>query len=237
MSDETRVITTCENNVITRREESLTPKVFSEFNKVFISGKIEVEPKYSHNIKWEKFYRTTIKTERFSGTEDLIPVIIPETIIKKHQSLKSKLVEIAGQFRSYNRFENGHIHLDVFLFAMSINIYENESELEEPLNSNLIYLDGYICKPPTFRETPLGKQISDFLIAVNRSYGKSDYIPCIAWGRFAQLVATFNVGNRVNLYGRIQSREYFKRDSKDPMQGEYRLAYEISTTQIQKISD
>lgn len=241
MSDETGVARR-ENNVITRREEnSPTEKLFSEFNKVFVSGRIEAEFDYSHEVLWEKFYRTRVRVERLSGTEDLVPIVVSDLLIGRERmktSLEGKWVEVAGQFRSYNKLgEDGRKHLDLYLFVTAINIYDDEDELEEVTNSNLIYLDGYLCKPPVFRKTPLGRQITDLLIAVNRPYGKSDYIPCIAWGRVAQCTSEFEAGNRVKLYGRVQSREYFKRFSKDSEAGEYRDAYEISVMRMQKVED
>lgn len=241
MSDETRVARR-ENNVITRWEESSsTKRLFSEFNKVFVSGRIEAEFEYSHEVQWEKFYRTRVRVERLSGTEDLVPIMVSDLMIGKemlNKSLEGKWIEAAGQFRSYNKLgEDGRRHLELFLFVTAINIYEDEDELEEITNANLIYLDGYLCKPPVFRKTPLGRQITDLLIAVNRPYGKSDYIPCITWGRIAQWVSEFEVGNRVKLYGRVQSREYFKRYSNDSEAGEYRNAYEISVMRMQKVED
>mgnify|MGYP005759822035 CR=1 FL=1 len=241
MSDETGVAI-WENNVITRREEnSPTEKLFSEFNKVFVSGRIETEFDFSHEVLWKKFYRTRVRVERLSGTEDLVPIVVSDLLIGRERmktSLEGKWVEVAGQFRSYNKLgEDGRRHLDLFLFVTAINIYDDEDELEEVTNANLIYLDGYLCKPPVFRKTPLGRQITDLLIAVNRPYGKSDYIPCIAWGRVAQWASEFEVGNRVKLYGRVQSREYFKRFSKDTEAGEYRDAYEISVMRMQRVED
>ena len=241
MSDETGVARR-ENNVITRREEnSPTEKIFSEFNKVFVSGRIEAEFDFSHEVLWEKFYRTRVRVERLSGTEDLVPIVVSDLLIGRERmktSLEGKWVEVAGQFRSYNKLgEDGRKHLDLFLFVTAINIYDDEDELEEVTNANLIYLDGYLCKPPVFRKIPLGRQITDLFIAVNRPYGKSDYIPCIAWGRVAQWASEFEVGNRVKLYGRVQSREYFKRFSKDTEAGEYRDAYEISVMRMQKVED
>lgn len=199
MSDETGVARR-ENNVITRREEnSPTEKIFSEFNKVFVSGRIEAEFDFSHEVLWEKFYRTRVRVERLSGTEDLVPIVVSDLLIGRERmktSLEGKWVEVAGQFRSYNKLgEDGRKHLDLFLFVTAINIYDDEDELEEVTNANLIYLDGYLCKPPVFRKTPLGRQITDLFIAVNRPYGKSDYIPCIAWGRVAQWASEFEVGN------------------------------------------
>ena len=241
MSDEKGVVRR-ENNVITRKEEnSTTEKFFSEFNKVFVSGRIEAEFEYSHEVMWEKFYRTRVRVKRLSGTEDLVPIMVSDFLIGQEmmkKSLEGKWVEVAGQFRSYNKEgKDGRKHLELFLFVTAINIYENEEELEEVTNSNLIFLDGYICKPPVFRETPLGRQITDLFIAVNRPYGKSDYIPCIAWGRVAQWVSKLEVGNRVQLYGKIQSREYFKRYSKDSEAGEFKCAYEISVMRIQRLGD
>lgn len=241
MSDETGVAI-WENNVITRREEnSPTEKLFSEFNKVFVSGRIEAEFDFSHEVLWEKFYRTRVRVERLSGTEDLVPIVVSDLLIGRERmktSLEGKWVEVAGQFRSYNKLgEDGRRHLDLFLFVTAINIYDDEDELEEVTNANLIYLDGYLCKTPVFRKTPLRRQITDLLIAVNRPYGKTDFIPCIAWGRVAQWASEFEVGNRVKLYGRVQSREYFKRFSKDTEAGEYRDAYEISVMRMQKVED
>ncbi len=241
MSDETGVARR-ENNVITRQEEnSTTEKLFSEFNKVFVSGRIEAEFEYSHEVMWEKFYRTRVRVERLSGTEDLVPIVVSDLLIGRERmkkSLEGKWVEVAGQFRSHNKEgSDGRKHLELFLFVTAINIYENEDELEEITNANLIFLDGYLCKAPVFRKTPLGRQITDLLIAVNRPYGKSDYIPCIAWGRVAQWVSEFEVGNRVQLYGRAQSREYFKRYSKDSEAGEFRDAYEISVMRMQRVED
>lgn len=241
MSDETGVAI-WENNVITRREEnSPTEKLFSEFNKVFVSGRIEAEFDFSHEVLWKKFYRTRVRVERLSGTEDLVPIVVSDLLIGRERmktSLEGKWVEVAGQFRSYNKLgEDGRRHLDLFLFVTAINIYDDEDELEEVTNANLIYLDGYLCKTPVFRKTPLRRQITDLLIAVNRPYGKTDYIPCIAWGRVAQWASEFEVGNRVKLYGRVQSREYFKRFSKDTEAGEYRYAYEISVMRMQKVED
>ena len=241
MSDETGVARR-ENNVITRQEEnSTTEKLFSEFNKVFVSGRIEAEFEYSHEVMWEKFYQTRVRVERLSGTEDLVPIIVSDLLIGRERmkkSLEGKWVEVVGQFRSHNKEgSDGRRHLELFLFVTAINIYENEDELEEITNANLIFLDGCLCKPPVYRKTPLGRQITDLIIAVNRPYGKSDYIPCIAWGRVAQWVSEFEVGNRVQLYGRVQSRKYFKRYSKDSEAGEFRDVYEISVMRMQRVDD
>lgn len=236
MSDER--VTRRENNVITRKEEnSPRKKIFSEFNKVFVSGILDAEFEYSHEVLRKKFYRTRVRVTRFSGTEDLVPIIVSEGLIEQEieSSHEGQWVEIAGQFRSYNKKgEDGRSHLTLFVFVTEINIYKNKEELEEPTNANLIYLDGYICKPPVYRKTPFGRTITDLLIAINRPYGKSDYIPCIAWGRMAQWTSGLEVGTRVQLYGRVQSRKYFKR-LQDSAGGEYREAYEISVIRMHQV--
>ena len=239
MSEEARV-TKRENNVIIRKEKELpNSRIFTEFNKMFICGEIENEFEYSHEMYWEKFYRTRIKVRRLSGIEDFIPIVVSGVLLGKemmNKSFKGKFVEAAGQFRSYNRRdETGRSHLELFLFVLSINIYEDEEEMEELSSTNLLYLRGYLCKPPVFRETPLGREITDLLIAVNRRYGKADYIPCIAWGRNAKWVSKLDVGNQIELYGRVQSREYFKRVSKGSEVGEYKQAYEVSIMKVQKL--
>ena len=238
MSEETAVLT-WENNFITRKEEELpNQRIFTEFNKVFISGRIESEFEYSHKTLWETFYRTRVRVKRLSGAEDCVPLIVSNLLIEKHvmnKSLEGKWVEVVGQFRSFNKWgEDGRRHLELFLFVTLINIYDNENELEEAANANLIYLDGYVCRPPVFRITPLGREIADLFIAINRSYGKSDYIPCIVWGRLAKAVSKFEVGDRLQLYGRIQSRKYFKKNLPD---GESRDAYEVSVMTVQKVQD
>lgn len=242
MSDETELVRR-ENNVITRQEENAAnDKLFGEFNKVFVRGRIDAEFEYSHETHWEEFYRTRVRVTRFSGTEDLVPIVVSDLLIGKEQMKKSfegKFVEVAGQFRSCNKLgEDGRKHLDLFLFVTAIKIYEDEEEMEEATNANLIYLDGYLCKPPVLRKTPLsGRYITDLLIAVNRPYGKSAYIPCIAWGRVAQWASEFEIGNRVRLYGRVQSRKYFKRDSPDSEIGVFKEAYEISVMRMQRVED
>ena len=155
-------------------------------------------------------------------------------------SLIGKRVEIAGQFRSYNRKDDNSEkkHLDLFVFVTAINIYDKESSViaEENKMQNIIYLDGYICKKPEYRSTPLGREISDIFIAVNRPFWRSDYIPCIAWGRLARWSAEFEVGDRIQIYGRIQSRKYFKREFGSSVEGEYKEAYEISVKKLKKVS-
>lgn len=233
------------NNMLAVRENVITSKeegnVFGRFNKVFVSGRIEEEFKYNHQVMWENFYETRVIVTRHSGTEDFVPIVISEKLLPKNflnQSFVDKWVELAGQFRSRNEEgKDGKRHLKLFLFVTAINIFDSEDEMEEANDANLIYLDGYICKPPVYRTTPLGREIADLLVAVNRNYGKSDYIPCIAWGRNAQWASYLEVGDRIELYGRIQSREYFKKFSPESEAGEWREAYEISIMRVKEADD
>lgn len=207
-------------------------KTFVKFNKAFVSGRIEADFKYDHEILGEKFYRTRIKVQKTSGAENLVPIIVSYSLIGSkniQQSFKDKFVEVTGQFRSHNKLnDDGHKSLELFLFVMAIHVYEDKESLEESLNSNLVYLDGYLCKPPVYRKTHLGRQSTNLLIAVNRDFGKSSYIPCVALDRVALSASTLEVGNRVQLYGEISSRKYFKKFSPTSKDGEYKVAYEIS---------
>lgn len=229
-----------QDNVITRREEkSLNTTFFNDFDKVFVNGIIEEEFEFSHQEFHQRYYQTRIKVARASGTEDLVPILVTDFLIGEklnHQSLKGKWLEVAGEFMTFNRIgEDGCRHLKQFVIPTEVNICNSEYELKEDANSNSIYLDGYICKKPTFRSTPFGRQITDLLIAVNNSHNKSSYIPCIAWGRLAKWAGKLEVGDRVQLYGRIQSREYFKKLSEDGNSGKYKTAYEISIIVMQKV--
>ena len=234
-------VTRNKKNAIILREENPNEKGYQTTNKVFVRGIIEDELEYSHTILWEKFYRTKIIIKRLSGTKDYIPILISEFLISEkimNKSLKNKWVEGFGQFRSHNSKmnEDGKSHLDLYVFITDINIYENEYEMEENEKANnMIYLDGYICKQPIFRQTPSERKITDLLIAVNRSYGKADYIPCIAWGRVAEWAAYLDIGTRVELNGRIQSRKYLKKPFPDSEVGERKIAYEVSITRMQKV--
>lgn len=242
MKNDETLIAVRESEVFTRIEESSTKKgIFSEFNKAFVSGKIETELKYSHHVAcWRMFYKTKVRVKRLSGTEDLIPIIVSDSLIKPEmlkKPLKGKWVEIAGQFRSHIKLDEvGKRHLELFLFVTRIDIYENEYDLKEKLTPNIIYLDGYVHEPPTYRVTPSGKQVTDLTILLKRPYDKTDQIPCIAWDKAAQLSKEFEVGSRVQLYGRIQSREYLKRYSQN-LKEEYKEDYKVSVIRIQKVEE
>lgn len=192
-------------------------------NQVTISGKV-TSINFSHELLGEKFYLVNICVERLSGSTDDIPAMVSDRLIHFEESYVGKYVTVSGQFRSYNqKYDEGKKKLVLFVFAEEIMFGEQFD------SSNTVSLDGYICKQPTFRQTPFGRQISDVLIAVNRSYGKSDYIPCIIWGRNARFASSLNVGDVVHVFGRIQSREYLK-------DGQTLIAYEVSTQSIEKMA-
>lgn len=197
-------------------------------NKVNVVGEIVSDFKYSHK-SWEKIYVANIALERASGAIDVIPVMIPESLIDWNLNWKGTRVEIIGRFQSHNIHEDNKNKCQLYIFAKKI------SETKEQRDDNRIYAEGYICKKPTYRETPLGRRISDVFIAINRPGGKSDYIPCICWERNAIFASGMDVGRKVRIGGRIQSRNYLK----DVGQGEHeiRVAYEISVNRIDLIQE
>lgn len=192
-------------------------------NKVNIIGTIASEFKKSHSVMNEDFYIFQIHTKRLSETLDTIPVIISERLIDINQKWIGKQIDLSGNFRSYNKYELEKSR--VILYVMAKNLKETNF-----LDNNKIFLDGYICKQPIYRKTPLGREITDFILAVNYSHRKSSYIPCVAWGKNARLVSGFSVGTRLQINGRIQSREYSKRMERGGVQ--IRVAYEVSVLKI-----
>ena len=199
-----------------------------ENNQVSIVGEIISDFQYSHEVYGEGFYMVEVAVSRLSNFSDYIPLMISERLIDTSQSYIGQKVYVTGQFRSYNRHEELKNRLILSVFVREIEFIEEETE---EMKSNQILLDGYICKDPIYRKTPLGREIADLLVAVNRSYGKSDYIPCICWGRNARFAARFEVGVHVQIWGRIQSREYVKRLNEDEV--EKRTAYEVSVSKIE----
>ena len=199
-----------------------------ENNQVSIVGEIISDFQYSHEVYGEGFYMVEVAVSRLSNFSDYIPLMISERLIDTSQSYIGQKVYVTGQFRSYNRHEELKNRLVLSVFVWEIEFIEEETE---EMKSNQILLDGYICKDPIYRKTPLGREIADLLVAVNRSYGKSDYIPCICWGRNARFAARFEVGVHVQIWGRIQSREYVKRLNEDEV--EKRTAYEVSVSKIE----
>lgn len=193
-------------------------------NKVFISGEIVSDATFSHEVYGEGFYEFFVRVLRLSGQADILPVTVSERLIESGKLSIGKQITALGQFRSYNKLENGKSRLMLTVF-----IRELLKESEEK-NPNNILLSGYICKPPVYRTTPFNREIADILVAVNRAYNKSDYIPCIAWGRNARFVRNLNVGDRVAISGRIQSREYQKRLSETDVKT--MTAYEVSVSKL-----
>ena len=199
-----------------------------ENNQVSIMGQIISPFTFSHQVFGEGFYLTDVLVKRLSDSEDRIPVMISERLIDVTQDYEGEYIQVYGQFRSYNRHEEKKNRLVLSVFAREVSFVEEE---DDSVKSNQIFLDGYICKPPVYRKTPLGREIAGLLIAVNRSYGKSDYIPCICWGRNARYASAFAVGGHVLIWGRIQSREYIKRLSET--ESEKRTAYEVSVSKLE----
>ena len=202
--------------------------VFLENNKVTISGKIVSEATYSHEVYDEIFYQFTIEVPRLSDVNDYIKITISEKLITDTNLKEGNFVKIKGQFRSYNNFSNIGNKLVLTVFVKDIEIIDGIDETENP---NCIFLCGYICKEPVYRTTPFGREITDILLAVNRSYNKSDYIPCIAWGRNAKYSSSLSVGDNIFIRGRIQSRNYQKKIDEENY--ESKTAYEISISKIE----
>lgn len=197
-------------------------------NDVKIIGKIVSDFRYSHQVYGEGFYIVDVAVSRLSELSDIIPLMVSERLVDVTENCVGRLVETSGQFRSYNRHEGLKNKLVLSVFVRE---WEFVDENPEAGKTNQIYLDGFICKAPIYRKTPLGREIADLLIAVNRPYGKSDYIPCIAWGRNARFASTFEVGGKIQVWGRVQSREYVKKISEDEI--EKHTAYEVSVSKLE----
>jgi primosomal replication protein N len=215
-----------------RRERyDMTDKVFDN-NQVSIAGEVISDFTFSHDVFGEGFYVLEVVVSRLSNSYDMIPVMVSERLIDVKQDYKGKFVEVLGQFRSYNRHEESKNKLVLSVFAREVKMVDELSENAKP---NHIFLDGFVCKPPIYRKTPLGREIADVLLAVNRPYGKSDYIPCICWGRNARFAETFTVGGHVQIWGRIQSREYQKKIT--DVDFEKRVAYEVSVSKLEYLEE
>ncbi len=207
-----------------------------ENNKVTLSGEIVSNFEFSHEVYGEGFYTAMLESERLSSQKDIIPIMVSERLIDVRAEWMGRFARVSGQFRSHNKHKGGRRHLELSVFVRKFEEYDLDRE--EPLSindENSIFLDGYICKPPTYRKTPLGREIADILLAVNRKYGKSDYIPCISWGRNAVYAGGLEVGTRLQVDGRIQSWEYQKRISDDEY--ETRTAYEVSASKMTVVEE
>lgn len=183
---------------------------------------------FSHEVYGEGFYTFPLKVKRLSDNFDTIPVTVSDRLLDVETITEGVTLYISGQLRSYNHYSSKKNKLVLTVFARTISFDETDD-----YSSNEIFLNGFICKKPVYRTTPFGREITDMLIAVNRNYGKSDYIPCIAWGRNAKFAGNLEVGDNIELWGRIQSRAYIKRDENG--EAEERTAYEVSLSKIEKI--
>lgn len=209
------------------RTKVMSDKVI-ENNQVSVIGEIVSGFTFSHEVFGEGFYMVDILVRRLSESADVIPVMVSDRLINVSENYVGEYIRVAGQFRSYNRHEEKRNRLVLSVFAREVEFLEEEVENAK---TNQIFLDGYICKMPVYRKTPLGREIADLLIAVNRPYGKSDYIPCICWGRNARFASGFEVGGRAQIWGRIQSREYVKKLNE--FDSERRVAYEVSVSKLE----
>ncbi|CDD27604.1 MAG: single-stranded DNA-binding protein [Clostridia bacterium] len=204
---------------------------YTENNYLVLIGKIISDKTFSHEIYGESFYVFNLEVPRLSGNEDIIPITISERLIANFDLTIGRKVVIEGQFRSYNSYENEKNRLVLTVFAKDIIDYKEEQEENV---SNEVVLNGYVCKKPIYRKTPFGREISDILLAVNRAYNKSDYIPCIAWGRNARFCENMEVGTEVKIVGRVQSRTYEKKF--EDGRTEQRVAYEVSIGSLEVIN-
>ena len=199
-----------------------------ENNQVTVIGTVVSEFTYSHEVFGEGFYMVDILVRRLSSSNDRIPVMVSERLVDVTQDYRNRCIMVTGQFRSYNRHEEQRNRLVLSVFAREIEFVEEEPD---GARTNHILLEGYMCKRPVYRKTPLGREIADLLLAVNRPYGKSDYIPCICWGRNARYASGFEVGEHVRILWRIQSRAYVKKLSET--ERGTRTAYEVSVSKLE----
>ena len=206
---------------------------YSENNHLVLVGKITSDKKYSHEIYGEKFYVFNMEVVRLSSTTDIIPITVSERLLTDIDLTIGKKIEVEGQFRSYNNYENERNRLILTVFAKENKELDENEENEEEV-TNEVVLIGYVCKKPIYRQTPFGREIADVLLAVNRAYNKSDYIPSIAWGRNARFCQNMEVGTEVKIVGRIQSRSYEKKF--EDGSSETRVAYEVSIASMEVVN-
>ncbi len=207
---------------------------YDDNNHITLVGKVTSEKRFSHEIYGEKFYIFDLSVPRLSGNADIIPVTISERLLTIKDVAVNSNLKIDGQFRSYNSYDSVKNKLILTVFAKDIEFIEEQDEEVETRKdqvSNEVILDGFICKKPIYRKTPFGREISDILLAVNRAYNKSDYIPCIAWGRNARFCENVPVGTEVRIIGRVQSREYEKKHEDGTV--EKKVAYEVSVSSLE----
>ena len=214
---------------------------YLENNYLTLVGKVTGEKRFSHEIYGERFYVFNLSIPRLSGNADIIPITVSERLINEEMLQEGKKLLLKGQFRSYNSYENEKNKLILTVFAKDVVEVKEESESEEnemvkkDTITNEVVLIGYICKKPIYRQTPFGREIADLLLAVNRAYNKSDYIPSIAWGRNARFCQNLEVGTRVKVVGRVQSRTYEKK--LEDGTSETRIAYEVSIGSLEVVEE
>ena len=207
---------------------------YLENNHLVLVGKVTSDKRFSHEIYGEKFYIFDLAVPRLSGNADIIPITVSERLLSINDLQIDSKITVEGQFRSYNSYENERNKLVLTVFAKDIKFVEDqeaEIEVSKDVVSNEVTLNGYICKKPIYRQTPFGREISDLLLAVNRAYNKSDYIPCIAWGRNARFCENIPVGTEVKIVGRVQSRTYEKKYEDGTVQT--KVAYEVSVSSLE----
>ncbi|ENZ9535649.1 TPA: single-stranded DNA-binding protein [Clostridioides difficile] len=204
--------------------------VKDENNVVNLRGELDNKLEFSHEIFGEKFYNMKIKINRLSDSFDILPMTVSERLLQDIDLDKQNLVNVVGQLRSYNKTLNNKNRLVLTVFVREIKSIDEENK-----DPNSIFLDGYVCKEPVYRKTPLGREITDLLVAINRPYNKSDYIPSIVWGRNAKFAKNLKVGDRIQLWGRVQSREYEKKIDENNMVK--KMAYEVSISKIKKLDE
>lgn len=197
-------------------------------NRVTLCGRVMGEPSFSHEVYGEKFYDLILAVKRLSGLEDFLPITVSEHFLSE-QFHDGHMVAVSGQFRSYNKLVGDKSKLMLTVFVREV------LDSDDGINPNTLELTGYVCKPPVYRTTPFNREICDVLLAVNREYNKSDYIPCIVWGRSARFAGNLKVGAHINLVGRVQSRNYQKKLPDDTVVT--RTAYEVSVAKIAIVAD
>ena len=204
---------------------------YSQNNYIMLVGKITSEKKFSHEIYGESFFNFDLEIPRLSGISDIIPITISERLIANFDLNIGKQVVIEGQFRSYNTYEDSKSRSILTVFVKEIREKGEDEEIKVP---NEVQLVGHICRKPIYRKTPFGREIADILVAVNRAYNKSDYIPCITWGRNARFCENMQIGTELKLVGRVQSRPYEKKHEDGTV--EQRTAYEVSISSLEFVN-
>lgn len=198
-------------------------------NKIYLEGEMVSELQFSHEMYGEGFYSFNLEVPRLSDAKDKLSITVSERLIGGMELKVGNQLIVEGQLRSYNKFVDGSNRLILTVFARNIEFCEERSK-----NPNQIFLDGFICKQPIYRTTPFGREIADMLLAVNRAYNKSDYIPTIAWGRNSRFCESLKVGDNIRIWGRLQSREYEKKVTEDTTVK--KMAYEVSISKMEKVN-